>query len=224
MEEILKINKKSKVNAPIDAEFYHDFERIKTRLACKMINYEKNKLLLQEIPYISYLDLAVVFYYSLENEEIGSGTILIYDSHLSMWKISKEQLYEIARRNTPKLFPYEFKAMGELIAEAFEDSVSPEDEEQALPMYVLTNSERHLGAVNILYDSILSSIGERIQDSFFILPSSVHECIIVPAEVRASKTDLESMVCEINRTQVLPEEVLSDTVYFYERKNHKLSL
>ncbi len=75
-----------------------------------------------------------------------------------------------------------------------------------------------------MYDSILAEIGDRIQDDFFVLPSSVHEVIIVPASSGAGQEDLEAMVREINTTQVLPEEILSDRVYYYERKSHRLSL
>lgn len=220
-EDILRIYERSRESLPKTPDFYTDFEKVKARLACKLINYQRNEKQLVRVPYVRCLDLALVFYYALEEEEIGRGTILIYNSHLTMWGISKEQLYETARRNTPGLLPYEFIEMRELLAESFADG---EDFEEELPMYVLSNRERHFGAVNMIYDSVLSEIGRRIGDDFYVLPSSVHECIIVPAGAKATRSELSNMVWDINRTQVLPEEVLSDNVYFYERRNHRLSM
>lgn len=223
VEDILNVYEKSRVSASVDANFYKDFDRVAPRVACKLVNYERNKELLQRIPHICCLDLALVFYYALEDEEIGSGTILIFNSHLAMWGITQERLYEIARRNTPGIYPYEFREMREILEENFgEMGPIPEDKEE-LPMYVLSNAAHSFGAVYILYDSVLAEIAEKLGDDFYILPSSVHECIIVPLKVRADRGELEDMVFEINRTQVLPEDVLSDHVYLYERECHRLS-
>ena len=222
VEDILRIYEKSKNRIPPNPDFYKDFEKAETRVVCKLINYKKNRKQLSKVPHIRCLDLALVFYYVMEEEDIGRGTILIYNSHLDMWGITKEQLYEKARRNTPRLLPYEFAEMREFLEENFEDAEEVLEEE--LPMYILSNRDHHFGAVNIIYDSVLAEVGRRLEDDFYILPSSVHECIIVPAKARVTKNELKNMVWDINRTQVLPEEVLSDNVYFYERKIHKLSL
>lgn len=222
VEDILRIYKKSRENIPQTPDFYMDFEKIRTQVACKLISYERNEEQLARLPYVRCLDLALVFYYIMEEKDIGRGTILIYNSHLDLWGITREQLYEAARRNTPRLLPFEFKEMRELMEENFEDTEELLGEE--LPMYVLSNVDRQFGAVNIIYDSVLSEIGRKLEDDFYILPSSVHECIIVPVKTRATRDELKNMVWDINRTQVLPEEVLSDHVYFYERNSHRLSL
>lgn len=215
---ILRNYRKAKEYAPADAEFYRDYDKVKDKIVCKLINYEKNRNLLPQIPHQQYLDLAIVFYYMLENREIGDGTILIYDSHLSMWGIDKEELYLAARKNSLNLMPHEFQSMAELLGHVGETA------EGDLPMYVLTNEKKYLGAVNIIYDHILADIGSVLEDDFFVLPSSIHEVIIIPATVRATKGALKSMVREINATQVSPEEILSDEIYYYERSLHRLSL
>lgn len=221
-EDVFRIYEKSRDSIPSTPDFYTDFEKVRTQVACKLVNYEKNKKQLSRVPHIRCLDLALVFYYIMEEKEIGKGTILIYNSHLDMWGITQEQLYETARRNTPRVLPYEFKEMRALLEENLADAEEVPEEE--LPMYVLSNRDRHFGAVNMIYDSILAQVGKEIGDDFYILPSSVHECIIVPAKVRATKEELENMVWDINRTQVSPEEVLSDNIYYYERNTHRLSL
>lgn len=220
--EILKMYEKAQISTPFDPDFYSDFEKVKDKIACKLINYEKNQDLLTKVPHMICMDLAIVFYYMVEDPEIGDGTILIYNSHLEMWEKQKHHICDIARKNTVALLPYEFQSMGELLEDALGDDYFPA--ENSVPMYVLSNVKKYLGAVAILYDSILSTIGERIADDFYILPSSVHEVIIVPADIRIDKRDLQSMVKEINETQVSPEEVLSDKVYYYERATHRLRL
>lgn len=225
--EILKVYEKTKIHVPIDPEFYTDFEKVQDRIVCKLINYEKNRELLKRIPHLSCLDLAVVYYCMLDNPQLGNGMILIYNSHLEMWNVSKEEIFERGRNNTQKLLPYEFQGMGELLRDTLTEEELAFKEEAAqeqVPMFVLSNVKKYLGAACILYDSILAEIGERIQDDFFVLPSSVHEVIIVPASSGAGQEDLEAMVREINTTQVLPEEILSDRVYYYDRKSHRLSL
>ena len=223
VEEILKVYEENKISNPLAPEFYTNFEKVQDRLVCKLINYDKNRELLQKIPYIRWLDLAIVFYYVLENEEFNNGTILIYNSHLEMWKVSLEVIYEAARRNTLHMLPHEFRSMYTIIEDTFEVEDLGSDTE-AVPMYILTNTSKSMGAVSIIYDAILSKIGEELGADFYILPSSVHECVIVPEHINTTKEALQRMVAEINETQVLPEEILSDNIYYYNRKKHHLSL
>lgn len=231
IEDIMEAYEKNKIELPASAEFYTDYSRVKDKLACKVINYEKNRDLLTRVPHVKYLDLAVVFYYLLKNETIGTGTILIYNSHLDMWNISKDELYEDARKNTPSMMPFEFSSMDEVmeeiiecdLEEEFEDVLTDKRKPPVIPMFVLTNKEKMMGAACILYDSILNLIGERLQDDYYILPSSIHECIIIPKAAKSTKKELTQMVKEINATQVKPEEVLSDEVYLYTRNIHRLS-
>ena len=102
------------------------------RIFCKLINRELNKELLNEVPNILCLDLAVVFVCAVENEEFGNGSILVREEHRKLWRISKELLYEYARENTFRLRPFELKSMEELI----EDMVEPEEKKllKEIPM------------------------------------------------------------------------------------------
>ena len=110
--------------------------------------------------------------------------------------------------------------------ELIEDLVEPEERNllKEIPMYVLSNRDRVFGAAGILYDRILSSAGARLEEDFYVLPSSVHEVILVPGHVAGSEKELHAMVHEVNHTQVEPEEVLSENVYHYDRKKHCLSI
>lgn len=229
VDEIREVYRETRLTMTLDTDFYSDFDRVKGAVAFKLINYRRNRELLKKIPYVPCMDLAVVFYYIFKDREIGRGTILIYNSHLDMWGITAQQLYDTARENTLRLLPYEFKSMMELLGDMQEEEVQgyegiEGEEDHPVPMYVLSNCERNLGAACILYDSVLSQIGEQLGENFYILPSSIHECIVVPCSVAVEKDELGWMVREINATQIPPEEYLSDEVYVYDRENHRLSL
>ena len=84
-------------------------------------------------------------------------------------------------------------------------------------MYVLTTEGKTWGAISMLNNKALSELANLLESDLFILPSSVHEVIIVPADNEESAETLQAMVADINRTHVDPEEVLSDHIYRYLR-------
>ena len=97
------------------------------------------------------------------------------------------------------------------------------EEESETPLYVLTNKARLYGASCILYPNLLDSIADKLTCDFYLIPSSIHEVILVP-ESGTEDTNLNDMVAEVNHTQVDPKEVLADHVYYYDRKeDHMIS-
>ena len=89
-------------------------------------------------------------------------------------------------------------------------------------MYVLSNRIHSYGAAAILYSGRMEGIGMYLKSNYYVLPSSVHEVIVVPEKAAVEKEELSAMVAEINRTQVEAEEVLSDHAYYYDRKKGRL--
>lgn len=90
-------------------------------------------------------------------------------------------------------------------------------------MFILTNALRNQGAAAILYDGILKRLSDKFGSDLYILPSSIHECIIISAEEEDAREGLERLVCRVNHSQVAKEERLSDHVYRYERKTDEIS-
>lgn len=206
-----------------DVSKFGDIRYMKERILCKLINKSRNRELLNQIPYVPYLDLAVVFYYMLE-ESAGNGAMLIYSEHLKLWDITAEDIYCIARSNTKKLLPCRLYRMEEILKEFADEKETGKIKADGLPMYVMTNERKYLGACGILYDSVLKRAADEIGGNFYILPSSIHECIFVPEGAVEETEELEAMVKDINRTQVLPEEILSDRIYHYDSKKHHLTM
>lgn len=198
----------------IDVSFFTDFKEVKNNIVYKLINFSMNKHLLADVPHIPYLDLAIVFYYMVNHEGFENGSILIHNQHLNMWNITDRELYQLAIENTPKRLPYHLMTMGELL----KDTEFPMDRAGDNSMYVLSNRSKIFGASTILYLNLLDEISEQLNSSFYILPSSVHEVILVPEHTPSQLKYYSNMVHEVNTNHVLDEELLSDHAYFYNRE------
>ena len=221
---ILKIHNENLPTENFSVSFFKDFEKIRSKIVFKLVNYEKNRDLLRGIPHIPYLDLAIVFLCFLDSQFGQNATILITNEHMKLWKVQDRELYEIAILNTPCLLPEEFCTMETLIENLLDITDFPNSSElknNLLPdkngsMYVLSNHSKLFGASCILYQNLLKKISEHFSSSLYILPSSIHEVIIIPSNDCSSLSQFTQMVQEVNETQLSAEEILSDHAYYYD--------
>lgn len=204
-----------------DGEKVKDYEFVKDKIIYRLIGREENQELLKEIPYKSYLDLAIIYYVLLEVDEYGMASMMVRAEHMDMWKVTEEDLYYRACKNTQELLPYEFAPMRTVIEELLGLGM---EEGPAEKMYILSNEMRSYGAAALIYPDCLRKIGGVVGENFFVIPSSVHETIIVAESEAPGREELRSMIEEINETQVEAEEVLSDRAYYYDRESGKLAL
>lgn len=203
VQSICEIYEKVEVKTSFPCTCILDYSKMKERIVYKVIQREKNKELLKQVPHEEFLDLAVVYYALLRKTEFGTATLLIKNEHIKEWNVSKEEIQLVAKKNTPRLLPMEVLMFTE-------------------HMYVLTNSARNFGAGVMMYEDVLEEVGEVFEENFYVLPSSVHEVIAVPESFGIDKSSLREMVKEINETVVDDEEILSDTVYYYSRAEKRL--
>jgi len=199
-----------------------DFEIMRSKIVYKLIHAKKNETLLQNMPYIAYLDFAIVFYILFEVDESGTATIPITHELIQLWDVSLDVIQQNAFLNAPRLLPASFKPMQIVINELMGTNCIEEECTENL-MFVLTNSLRTFGAACILYDGMLDKISEEIGESYYVLPSSIHEMIIVPESNSPSRAHLDEMITEVNQTQVDEEELLSECVYYYNHETKTLS-
>lgn len=238
LDKIEDVYRRDTPGQSLDFDFFKNFDNVKDRICYKLVNAVENEEILKEIPNKPFLDLAVCFYYVYKNDELGEGTILIRNAHADMWGISVETLMECAGKNTPKLFPWESVTMENVLTECGkgENKNAGTDEEkdglreeineffEEMPMYVVSNNKRMQGAACILYDGVLEELAEKFGSDFYILPSSVHEVIIMPAGNEDDISDLKDMIHTINETQVDPEDVLSDSLYYYMKSEKSIKV
>lgn len=219
VEKIINCHEEQSMALELDMDFFRDFNRVKDRIFYKLVSFEKNKKFLRDAPHLRWNDLAVVFYYAMEKEVMDGGYIAINRQHMLMWKQNAESLYRLAGRNTKREMPELLVSMRELVMELTGVWIRDED---TVPMYVLTNQEKRFGAAAMLYSARIGELAGQLESDLLILPSSIHEVLLVPDHCGQDYTFYRQMVDEVNRTHVEPEEVLSYGLYRYCRKNSEI--
>ena len=195
-----------------------EFENIRGRVIYRLVNYEKNKEILEDCPHIRLYDLAVTFRWVARIDDVGVSTSLITNKQVKEWGVSVNDLVLTARQNTPRLFPAQIIDMEEMLAGMVSFILYP----SAIPMYILTNEQELNGASALLYGDILKDFANKKGADMYILPSSIHEVIMIPADRIDDPKKLSSMVHEANTTVVSTGDVLSDSVYYYDRKKDQI--
>lgn len=207
---------------PIQADL--DSRKALERVLFKVINTQRNKALLACVPHYEMpeLGLCMVFYLPVGNRDVH-GTVLVHNSLMEMWHTAAEELMEYALQNTPSISGYSMLKMTDFL-----EGYTEEGAFGCLPgLYVLTNKEKLYGAGCMFYTGLLEKAAEEMGSGFYVLPSSVHEVILVadskPKEETTRK--LRGMVMEINRSGIINmEDFLSDDVYYYDLNKRRLSV
>ena len=86
-------------------------------------------------------------------------------------------------------------------------------------MAVFTNRSRFYGAAGLLLLGMMEEYAKKMGSNLFLIPSSVHELILIPDDGRLPAKALNQMVKEVNREEVLPMDQLSGHVYYYDRES-----
>ncbi len=274
--EFVEIYENNRIGGDADLDYLNDYEKASKLLGIKLINYEKNKEMLRDVPHIRYLNLAAVFFCQIVHPRIGRGSVLIREEHRKRWGVTKKKLYEDALRFAPENAPYVISSMEEVMnailtkdysglfwetekkAEAWQEGYEypplegvqverskaesaanrfdrnhvPSIEEQIrvirekegsfggqrVPVMLIgSNVHKLFGASVLLYPHVLEETADHLGCDLFILPSSIHELILLPDIGGYQSSELLSMVKEVNATQVEAEDFLADSVYFYDR-------
>ena len=240
MEDIDSFIDDSACELEMDVSALKDPDFIRDKILFKLINYDNNVRMLSEMPHRRFLDLAVVYYFVLKDANIGTATSLVFRSHTDLWGLSEEELFSLASRNTPRLLGCGIKNMDVMVrelllsemkgsfrgTEEYEAFKKLQPKEQALtnPMFVMTNREGYQGASCVLDQEKVGSFADMVEDDLYVLPSSIHEVILLPRKLAPEAAELERMVKSINRTELDPADRLSDHIYLYRRRSREIFL
>lgn len=221
VSDVLSFYEHYRVTDSFDMERFRDFSQIKKNLFYRLINYEANQELLSMIPHTRFLDLAKIYYAGCQIGKSTSGSILIHHDHVAEWGIREEELITAAEENTPRLYPVKLHSLSDALGQEDEIDAPPGT---SVPMFVLSNTEGQNGAAAICYKDVLESFSEKIEDDLVILPSSLHETMLIPFHAGSSIESLKATVYDINRTILDWSDFLSDNVYIYSRQNKGLMI
>ena len=160
------------------------------------------------------MDLAITCVYDMSDPEYPDCMIQIRNEHLQIWGISAEQIMRDAMTATEENSEILFQPLVRVLKN---DLKCRDGEIPETPLYLLTNQSRMYGAICIALPDVTEHIAQNLNSDYFIIPSSIHECLILPDDGVYRTSELNQMVSDINQTNVEDQEVLSDHVYLYKR-------
>lgn len=211
----------------IDLSWFSDYIQCRDKLTVKLVGLEENKEFLKDVAHFEYGDLAGIYQIDLRNVlpgNLGHSTITVKNEHMAKWNISNRQIYVDTMLNLHKQ-EYEITDLMDIITALIPEEAVLDLEAMEKPimeMYVLSNHDVCYGAAGMLRTDLLQDFSDKIGKNLVILPSSLHEVILVPEDQKTDMETLVDMVTSINADVVEKEDRLNDNAYFYDRKTHEM--
>jgi len=208
------------------AKQFEDYDFVRNHLYFKVVNYDMNKKMLENVPHFRTLDLAITFACLLDKDNDGTASIPINNGHLNHWGIDKNQLYEDAFKNATEMLPPKINSLFQTVFEKNFNSELDLNNIQLdeFDLLVLTNETRVNGAGTILYPNLLETIANQLDSDLIIIPSSIHEVLILRKTGDLKLEDLDVLVKMVNHEELATTEVLSNHVYIYLKDEKELTM
>ena len=213
----------------IDVAFFSDYQNVRSKLTMCAYDTEKNQRRLEEVVHHSFGDYSCAYSIILRQDRESQMRVMVTPSMMEMWGITKRQLHEdaiMADISRGLVFTTIMDMMSSLGADHPNllegENAHMTKEQEDYPLFCLTSKTVQNGAGLILNPVVQEQIASFFDGNYFVLPSSVHEILVIPDNGTYSARELEDMVKSINETVVDPKDVLSDKVAYYDRSERKL--
>lgn len=220
-------------NRQIDTMSVLSKENILNSTYLMVINAKSNQKLLAETPhyFIAEGELAVIPRLNISITE-KSGFIIIKNDLLPKLQMTGDEILQLAKINTSEQNLFEINSLlsetmqamtdnGEDIADDFSEFFT----ESTPKAFVVTNKDKKLGACCLACPEVIGTAVEKMGFDCYILPSSIHEVILVEKKGNADEIEeLRDMVNQVNRQSVPAAEILSDKVFQYNAKTKKIEI
>ena len=205
-------------------------EMKKENVYMQLINTKSNETLLENVPHREFHDMSIIYRVLMAKDDDGIQSVMITDDLAENLGLSEEELFELASVQTKELFPPRIDTMANVMMGFFNDSsVDMSDEmiedlglNDNFGMYLVTNDVAVSGATYMVYDDILYDVANRLGQNTYVLPSSIHEFLLVPESMGDPET-LAEMVRDINRDTVGEVDRLSNQVFHYDKDLRELT-
>lgn len=208
----------------IDVNDLTNYDQMKNTLVVQVIPTDRNADMLADIPHKDIEDMSLVYRMQIDQNETGTSSVLITNAMMENYGITVDQLHQDAMDAAVINNPATFRSMQEVLSDLMgmpAEMMPPMDGPQ---MYVASVESSLNGAGVIAYPDFMNQVAEQVGGDFFVLPSSVHEVLVIPDDGSIDRHDLESMVREVNASEVLPKDQLSDNVYHYDSQDKVFEL
>jgi hypothetical protein len=210
-----------------------DIGHVRDHIIMCLINTEQNREMLSGMPNRQFHDLSVIYRWVVERTPDAVGSVIVSDKIAEEIGMTEEELFQCAVENTRRMNPVSITCMGSMFGGIPEGITLPQEVREEMErakrtadnMWIISNKSGINGAASMLYEENLHQLAEKLGENLFILPSSIHEVIAMPAEMAGKNlTNLIEMVQEVNMGSVELGERLSNSVYHYDRNARKVTL
>ena len=190
----------------------------KKSLFVKLVNTERNESLVEKCISKKFLDLSAVVRVVLKMDKEGMASMALSKEDAEILGMTEEEIYTAALANTLRLFPPKLMNLGRYVEMSIGAELPLGEDE--VTTYILTNQKEVDGAVYFMSPEVVGAIAEALEDDLYILPCSVNEVLLVRASELEDRVDeLKEMVRDVNETVVAEEEILSYSVYHYDKEH-----
>lgn len=198
--------------------FITDYEQVKDHTFLRLIPGDSP--ILKDTPHRMVEDMALVVNIQLVSfsDENGKSCVVVSKPLMEMYGIDEATLFADAEKNSIAKEPIVFTPLGDMIKSLIESEELPSPEEAGIITYIATNKSGFHGAAVAAYPEFMEKAAETLGGSFFMLPSSVHEFILIKDDGRQRAKDLNSMIKNVNETVLEPRDILSGQCYHYDAK------
>lgn len=198
--------------------FISDYEKVKEHTYLRMIPGDSP--VLKDTPHKMVEDMALVVNIHLESfsDENGRSCVVVSKPLMEMYGVDEKQLFADAEKNSLANEPMVFTPLGDMIKNLIESENLPSPEEAGIVTYIATNKSGFQGAAVAGYPDFCEKAAEAIGGSFYMLPSSVHEFILIKDDGMPKAKDLNRMIKNVNETVLEPRDVLAAQCYHYDAK------
>jgi len=201
-----------------------NWESVKKNIFLRLVNYGMNRANIEKKAYVKFLNLAILLY--CDCRKWGFDGFYVDMKHLPIWDQGLKSIFQAALENTYCKNNVFVTHINNLLPQnaAYELAVDAELIQTKTEVIVLTNKAIHFGAAMLLNITELKRLADQFGSDLYLLPSSVHEILVMCADQYPDVFFLTEMVNEVNNEVVSREDYLSDHVYHFDRKKCEVTL
>ena len=203
-----------------------DFSELKDKIVFQIVNTDQNKEMIALCPHRSFMDLTIVYRVILNVDKDGVSGFLVTHDIARAEDLTEEILFSLAKKNTKKIFPFKAERIEKTMSRMMKRwGAGRDDIEAAFPdldavpnrerVFVISNKYEFFGANALLYSEVIGRVVKKIGTDCYILPSSVHDLVVLSTDVFSESSKLISLVRETNNDHVRATDRLSDNIYRY---------
>lgn len=234
--QIYELSKNEDIGQEEMVKNINDWNWAKNKVMFTLVNTDKNKEVLKAVPSTPFLDLSYTYYIQLQNGNFENGNVRIKNEYLDRWDITLEELHKQAVKNLMKFTEEKMEPMVDVVLKILFEGNNEFKEEgtkfirevnsesEYSEMHVLSTTSHIYGAVYMFYSSKIKALADKLDSDLYILPSSIHELILIPVLENEEVEILREMVNQVNEESVENIDYLSDNVYRFNRNTEEICI